>query len=1025
VFLTWIFGVIVIDFNLSFPIGLSHIFPSTLPSTYSPFEVRYREVSFTSEYPLHVCLIILASVFPSVVLYTRLLSSWLAGSTQAKHIKMGRTSKFSFPMPGRKARSQQQQIQQIQPSEDLSLLPAEPKLSKVERLLGTTNLPSHYQTAHNQHPLQHDLRRQPSSITLTVYEPTIADAHSEFDYPISDVPIIPESSASQFDDDRSFNAPPRSLSLSQVHPPRHIAEETKRSYPRSQSSSAVPSIQQFRPNRSDTYSGCAYNAIQERPTTSNVRELALGRSSTSSGNAHKLFPVVENSANPDYPTGSYPVSGYKPGTTPAEKKRPTRLDLSKLFPRPSTSTGSALTKNVTSPTSAGFAHNPPRFPSDVRSPSDLASPPLPTSKSRRLAKRPSTAANRSTDFTSRPKTAGAADDRPPRLSRANPSKSRASKHWFDGLLEAEDDFSVDFTTEDQPQVSLNADHSIRPVEASPPYLPQAGYSQDSHAMLQQDHQHEQQFYELQHEAWQKLDSQTCDTPVAYDGATYRVRADSGHRAERTVRNQRSPMIAEFCSQEQTATEEIMPLELEDAHYPDLPDVRDSIALSDVDDDVVTIGEAQAFHVRHQRSLEAVETVQVKRVAQSHQFRVVNTSRSQDGSQESAPITSPRETTASSNKDAFFGSPQSVISGPPKKEYATVSRPESLTARASSIMTVGTQRSDHKHKMMAVTAEEEALLEMMRQKRAAMQSHSFAQGYKSAMMTSPQSPVFQNIQRDSGNVSIDSYPQFSTFHDNRAQLAQPSDCHPVVSSFNNQRRGSEPMVIAPKPTRVFKPQSTSTIDSSFCNSINAYRPSTSSHMVIPEDSFSTTPEMAHSALSTSPSEKSAMSGLPSPVTPHSLSTNHHVRVQVAVRSTNSESSNSITELAEDDVFDMQKAPLADIEVSHHRCATQSALFADVPLTADGIFNGEETPRVQQVKAAHIVQQHKQLASTYGSDEAQAVGQLYASSQASQLHEHHQGCCGSADAHARCSVADDVMAAWSSLGGWDEIERYQLY
>jgi hypothetical protein len=930
---------------------------------------------------------------------------------------MGRTSKFSFPMPGRKARSQQ-------PTEEL-VLPEEPKLSKVERLLGTTNLPSHYQTLPNRLPPQRDLRRQPSSITLTVYEPTIVDGLSEYGSPIPDVPRIPESSLAHLDaaDDRSFNAPPRSLSLSQVNPhaPRHIVEETKRYHPRSQSSSAVPSIRQFRPARSETYSGHAYNPIKESPSAANVRELALG---TSASNAHTLFPVVENGTNADYATGSYPLSGYKPGATPAEKKRPTRLDLTNLFSRPSTSSGSALSKAIKSPTSAGYTHNPPRFPSDVRTPSDLASPPLKTSKSRRLAKKPSQAAGRSGDSDNRPKTAGAVNDRPPRVSRANPSKPRASKHWFDGLLEAEDDFNVDFNASSQ-SPPLSAELSIRPVDASPQYRHQ--YSQSSH--------HEPQYTSQQHNSWNQHDTQPFESPVAYNGPARNPLTDSAQRHELLVRKQRSPMVAEFCSLEQDVEDDVpektVPIEtapeVKESQDSTLPHLRDSIALSDVEDtdededEAVTIHEAQAFHVGPRRISDAVETVQVKRAAQSiKRIRTVNQSRSQQVSTDTTPMVSPQDETPTNVMDSFFGSSQMESAA---NDTSTVSRPDSLAARASSILTVGTQRSDQKHKMMAVTVEEEALLAMMRQKRAAMQSHSFAEGYKTAMMSSPQSPVFQNSQRDSGNISINSYSKMNPSYETRPPLFHSStDFHRLDTSY--QRRGSEPMVVvAPKPTRVFKPQSISTIDNNkFCQTMHSYRPSTATTMSITEDSFSIPPEMAHSGLSSSPSDKSGMSGLPSPVTPHSMPTNNGVHITVAVGTANSDSSNSIAELREEDIFDMPKSH-AENEVSHQGREAQNTLFANVPFVADRIITNDETPKAQPPKAVQSVQQHKHLASAYESESSEAIGQNYASGHASHPHKHHQGCCGSAQ--VRCSVADDVMAAWSSLGGFQEIERYQLY
>lgn len=874
---------------------------------------------------------------------------------------MGRTSKFSFPMPGRKGRSQDH-------SEE-SLPVEEPKLSKVERLLGTTNLPMNYQNAANQQPLLlRELRKQPSSITLTVYEPTIADGRSEYEPTIPDVPSIPDSLRPRHDiaDNRPYNAPPRSLSLSQVHSPtsRLTSEENKSYHPRSQSSGAVTSVQQFRSNRSDTYPGHAYNAIKEKPSAINVRELVH---EPSTSNAHKLFPVVENASVQELTNEPYPISGYKPGAGPIERKRPTRLDLSKLFPRPSANPLPTAAKTVTSPSSAGFAHNPPRFPSDVRDPSDLISPSLSIKKTRRLAKKSSTAGLRAgaTAVNNRPKTAEAIETKS--------SKVRISKHWFDGLLEAEDDFNVN-TDMDNPSFSLSADRSIRPVEASPPhhhpYTPK--FRSGSH-------------YHRPHNVWRPK-----NVSKAFVSAESEMSAVDYQPQHRTY-GQHGPSVAHFCSSDSDthAVEMLVKLETDE---PGLPDVRASIALSEVDDELVTIGEAQAFHVRPQRSLEAVETVEVKRTPQPRKLHVVNASLPPSISQNTTPIMSPKDAATNFHPDSCSDYLQSGIVN---ANDASRSRPESLAARASSILTHASHFSDSKHKMMAVTAEEEALLDMMRQKRAAMQSHSFAEGYKTAMMTSPQTPSFACDQLKSGGLSINSSKQ-CTFNSEAHLVSPASDLFVTSHSLQEQRRDSEPVVVvAPKPNRVFKLQSTPSI--SACDVSKSYQSSEANHVSIPEDKFSSIPEMAPSDLSNSPSEGSGMSALPSPVTPHSISSRTPAQVPLTVDFANMDLSHNFADIAEAESVGL--------------------------LQVDGVLSYSNTSKVSSLNEPRIVQQYRRFISGYESDDCEDVGQLCAFAGGPKLHKHNQGCCGSAN--VRCSVADDVMAAWSSLGGFQEIERYRLY
>jgi hypothetical protein len=137
---------------------------------------------------------------------------------------------------------------------------------------------------------------------------------------------------------------------------------------------------------------------------------------------------------------------------------------------------------------------------------------------------------------------------------------------------------------------------------------------------------------------------------------------------------------------------------------DLPKVRDSIVLSELDD-AVTIAEARAFALRTGR----VNGLTVS----NHPNELALSNRSPNVSNTISPTRKMDQSRRISQQ-----SPREFTTNLPRQE---------------------------KHKLMAVTEEEEALLEMIRGKRAITASNSFAQGYKTALLSSPQSPMFRRLR----------------------------------------------------------------------------------------------------------------------------------------------------------------------------------------------------------------------------------------------------------------------------------------
>ncbi|KAF2674931.1 hypothetical protein BT63DRAFT_449921 [Microthyrium microscopicum] len=922
---------------------------------------------------------------------------------------MGRTSKFSFPLPGRKARSDQ--VLDGQSPID------EPKLSKVERLLGTSNLPSNYHQQHHAHQPRQELRKPASSISLSLYESTIADS-SELDY---DIPEVPKFAALSLSQDDLFKPPPRSLSAKQMPSSRRIVEE-KRGHPRSQSSSAVPSMNTF-----NHYSPSPVQpSMLDRPSFSAMRQVNVYKP-TSNAN-HSLFPVVEDTS---LSAGPGPVSSHSSAKDNQTKKRPTKLDLSKLFPRP-TAPSSLYTasKQVTSPPATVSSFGNHRFPSDVRPQvSPMQSPSVYSSRSqKRLAKKPNVSTPLTADVLVRPKTAGAVEQ--PRRQH----KSRKSKNWFDGLLEAEDSMDVGFEPEvpDLPESFMHKQQSfvqkqefapktpiastVRLVELSSPY-PQPPATNSTPQDTRQNRT-----------SWQGHYAKSFRASV-YDVPAKRT----------SVASPQLPKLIELKSQTPKSAQpkqEVILDEPELEDNPNLPDIRDSLALSDFEDDdfeVVTIGEAQAFHVPTQTTIDTVETVQVHRTPKTSQSQIsLAFVDEQLDSVNSMSMIDSFPTSPANRMDPTYPAYESLILDNVATEAYPTGRPEMAVAKATNVQAAIYPKSDPRQRFMEVTEEEEALLEMMRLKRAAMASHSFAEGYKTALLASPGSSIFTTVPREMSGSNRESLrsrssgfsnyePRQLTGHD---MVNYPG---PVRSPYGEQRRGSESLLESSPDLPNGRLRSASTAQSTTFG-MTSYRDSTIQYsqaipaepMFIRLSAISTSPAMVNTGLSTSPSEKSGMSGLPSPVTPQATPVPDNMNFKINANS-RSNSNTSIPELIKDVNQETPKSFSSRHGVHHRQHNSDSSLYTHHE-SNDGDVAAPTMTSLHEHNVANGSYTSRPIFAPKRLDYEQS-GRLHPSAHAEHNHVHYPGCCGAAD--VRCSVAEDVMAAWGSLGGWQELDRYGVH
>jgi hypothetical protein len=908
---------------------------------------------------------------------------------------MGKTSKFSFPLPGRRG---QPHFKESPAVADM------PKLSKAERLLGASNLPV------NNTP-QTQLRKQPSSLTLNLYESSIDgfDDVSENEYPVPEMPAqyrdspkLPEPVSTESQPQGgTYNAFPRSQSVSGKGSTRVQLE--RKVHPRSMSSNTIPSIRHLKSTSALHSAFKQIQSIPERPSAAPVREMA----SRTDTRYHAAEHIPEQTT----------LMAAEGAANFHERRRPSRLDLTNIFPKTPSNANTTTGNHISSPTS--IFSSGPYLPEVPILPLELTSPKSATgSTQRKLSK---SKRSGSVEQLRRPQTASAATTR-----RQGGSGSRKTKHWFDGLLEAEDQFLVPFEPEvpvppipkrihppTKSRTVSREEISIRLVERSSPI-------RSSPKGLAPMYETSMKRTSWQGQYAQSLRASVISDPSELQDRTPQETQQSGFE-DSSLSDSPTPQVDEFLDAGESDSESD-----EERDSSSLPGVRDSIAIEELDE-TVTIGEAQAFQVRPRRILGKVQVTSAQQVTQL-------ATRPQNGKlQSSRPIVLkavPRKISISHDK-ALESSSTTVKPA----EATPPSRPDSIISISPSSLG---HMQDPKHKLMAVTAEEEALLAMMRQKRAAMASHSFAAGYKTALLSSPQSPMFVNVRRNSGCGPSLTARSRSSIGGELAQNIEPPLSPPPASRLPSP----------PEEETVTEQKSTEkrNRDSLIQSSTSSRQPSVSEQPPIrlsspvPIDTLytklhtlPTSPTMID-GLSMSPSNTSQTSGLPSPVTPQTARSANNVAIVIPDSSSRSDSSGSETDFLDHTSIDSQKtfSSLPTSLHAHVRASSGSTAVSDDEGASIEVhaISQDVTPKGKDT-SLHRPNFSRRILATqqYGSYSS------YIHNNAHQLQEPvtsflnttnaihvHNGCCGEVT-DVRCSVADDVIQAWGDLGGWQDLNRFR--
>lgn len=383
---------------------------------------------------------------------------------------------------------------------------------------------------------------------------------------------------------------------------------------------------------------------------------------------------------------------------------------------------------------------------------------------------------------------------------------------------------------------------------------------------------------------------------------------------------------------------------------------------------------------------------------------------------------------------------------PKSPKSTHSARSARTSRSE-------PRTRHEHhKLMAVTEEEEALLAMMRRKRAAMAKHSFAEGYKTALTLEQgvpsrraQAPTplqLKDEPRTSGFLGLasptspDLVSAFPAPSSNRASLVPRSNSQLSTDKRHSRQQqvsSSSSEIEPPVPKVPAGPYARESGRKSLRS--DDYRLSSPRALSPMENLFPSRSATPASENVASPTTAGRTSPLPSPVTP---SDNLDGRRGSFVKVAGSEPScngdeDSLLENStsgEDKRRWAQKSPVVrgrTAALNALQKPAKPAFFDDEAVDPAQSYPQTVSRSIKSRSSQQTITSLKSALrdSTYSHGTATNIRNSQASSNAGSTGR-STGSSASKSKHAalgtvgRSSVSDDVLAAWGSLGGlrdWD--------
>ncbi|KAF1977526.1 hypothetical protein BU23DRAFT_298716 [Bimuria novae-zelandiae CBS 107.79] len=953
-----------------------------------------------------------------------------------------RGPKFHFPIPGRKSSSKVDKS-----CDDLTKIPSIPSItsvpsasemslrydesssisSKAQRLLGTA--PPPFRTMSEQSSVP------PSPGYMSV---TVSDSGSNYDDSVSSTAV----GNSRFG---FLKRPAVSKRASSNIIPPSIA------YNGDEGSNYSYTSRQLHPATSNSTLRSHYDAknsplsISQQTSDSAVRDMALRKGKPQIGRRnYDLVPSpLAQEIEDDYPNDH-------------QWSKPLRLDLSKLFPKPrghgeQNSKGTLLspTKLVNSPTAMStFSDYFPR---------PMTREPTPQPKGHAKLTKPQRQRV--------PSVQPVIPTSPVRLykhdvydnAKINVRRPpRGIKHWFEGLSEDSDE-------EDEEEEEHTPIHAPAPINPSRHYPAARKTSRSS--LLQEatvpKHQSRASQYLPEPKKSQQFYGSSTGVPTLNSLSSFSIQSESSLGTTRTKEsafsksNLQNLSVLSFSSSDDEGERQ----RSKSSRSRRKVSVRDSIDMSDSGD--IIIGEAQAFEVRpqiHSRRPSAGKLSLISTSTNAATIEVMYTPES---------TYTPVARSSTTSKRASHARQPSIIHEVEDKRPKTAQPgPHSPSVRSTRTSKSEPRSQEEVRKFMAVTPEEEALLEALRKKRVAMAQQNHSKGYDSAVkqeevrQRTPPERALRKIHRTSGFLAAET-PSVS-----------PVRIVETKKKVNPKSVGSETLpFLAPPRGRMLDPldsnfgfsilRDSSSCDPSAGRDFSTFNRRLSRPLLSPPD-FSPLdlfPSPTPTASVASPSTTGQASPLSSPVTPRMRHGEDDVHVKVASSEPSWNSDTDEVAVLETGVLDPPTGSIKpeEAQTQHQRRRTASS-GEGIPFPLSTKHHPTESRSLAPVteassrprsigeplepqpklpkksimrnpslsitttglpKSRHnsIVSNHTASPNRSGHPERRSkqisrTGSLASMSSVASI---RRDSVAVGTASTRCSVSEDVLAAWGSLGG----------
>ncbi|KAF2130246.1 hypothetical protein P153DRAFT_430504 [Dothidotthia symphoricarpi CBS 119687] len=893
---------------------------------------------------------------------------------------MGRP-KFSFSLAGRRSKTDQDDASSKSSVSSVPTWPlpyAEPtNMSKAHRVLGTSE--PVYRTTSKQSSMQSLTLQSPGYKTKAASEASFGSAIDARGQPATDHNRYQTRPAMYSHDTGARRGSDNSSAHHRLHP--QPSNSTMRSHYDAKTSPL---------------------SISQQTSNSAVRDMALRRGQ----------PQVVDRTH-DYPAPALDNRPVTRGTsnenkTDRRKSKPARLDISKLFPKPRM--GSDGRKHQTALLSPTKMVN---SPAAMSMSSGLFPRPMARGPTPQPAKSKKTASQQDAPASQRPTS-------PVRLFQRDVYDSakinvrrppKGIKHWFEGALDEDSDEPLDEVYTHSPahvpvhtrqkdtsrltrQTSLDrvpqitTQHTIRPQQSTPVF--------NTHSFAHED---------------------VVDVHYLTSASEYSVGTLSSMRTKESLLSTRNFQDSSILSSSSSEDEG------DNRHREERQSkMRRSWDIGE-DAGEIIIGQAQAFEVRPSRRLSRGMSV-LSNSTDAATIEVMYTPEPSFSPYQHYP----RSSNFSGNRLSSHIRQPSVI--PEDEDFRPVTAISTVAHSAHSAYSAPSARtsanepksySHADHKMMAVTEEEKALLELMRKKRAAMNGSSQASNVSTGEHLDQQSYVSEGTQR---------LHRTSGFLSTETPAASPVR---LVETHSKRRSAapSTPLSLASRGRTAKAMHETNMHDNSGNDAWSERHPPpvrqfTLSHYDQASCDSSRPNSYLRASPTLSPTNTDHFSSLPSPITPGSHTDRADVKIKVASSETSDDDEVAVLESG---VID---TTIDGIKFGHGRRRTASS-GADMTFPAPPGHNASDLPRVSEAvsRSRNIVEPSPPKLSGQNSKRVSGLmlspsSYSQTSSRQSSLASNHSHVSGkrnrksslasmNGSTKTRNSVSDDVLAAWGSLGG----------